>query len=145
MKTFLGLTSLYLVGIQPNSKFHSPPPKLFGSPFECGIKFFFRTLPFAIWKVGCAPDIKTFFFFALHLNLIGKLDVCRRDELFFALRLILGGELESCLFALTCVGSATSKRLKTTDLQYNNAWTKGEPRQRAPFLRAPAYKAITAP
>ena len=35
---FLGLTSLYLVNIQPNSKFSGSAPK-------CGIEDFFRTPP----------------------------------------------------------------------------------------------------
>ena len=37
--SFLGLTSLYLVNIQPNSKFH-PPTKISGSIPECEIEFF---------------------------------------------------------------------------------------------------------
>ena len=41
---FLGITSLYLVNIQPNSKFH-PPPKFSGSASACEIKGFFRTPP----------------------------------------------------------------------------------------------------
>ena len=44
--SFWGLTSSYLFNIQPNSKFHPPSPKFFGSAPECGIEFFFRTLPF---------------------------------------------------------------------------------------------------
>ena len=44
--SFLGLTSLYLVNIQPNSKFHHPPPEVSGSVPEWEIEFFFRTPPF---------------------------------------------------------------------------------------------------
>ena len=44
--SFLGLTSLYLVNIQPNSKLYPPLPKFSGSALECGIKVFFRIPPF---------------------------------------------------------------------------------------------------
>ena len=40
-------------------------------------------------------DVMTFFF-ALHLILGKKLDICGRDDLFFGLHLILGKKLDIC-------------------------------------------------
>ena len=40
-----------------------------------------------------SADVMTFFF-ALHLNLRGKLDIFGDDDLFFALYLILRGKLD---------------------------------------------------
>ena len=53
--SFLGLTSLYLGNIQPDSKFHPPPPKFSGSAPECEIKFFFRIPP--VKHAGCASAL----------------------------------------------------------------------------------------
>ena len=52
---FLGVTSLYLVNTQPNSKFH-PPPKFSGSTPECKIEDFFKTSPLKFYK--CAPSCR---------------------------------------------------------------------------------------
>ena len=49
---FLGLLSLYLVNIQPNSKFQPPPPKFSGSAPECGIEFFLNP---PMKYAECAP------------------------------------------------------------------------------------------
>ena len=51
------------------------------------------------------------FFFGFHLILGGKLDAGRRDDLFFAPHLFLGEILESRLFALICMKSATTNCL----------------------------------
>ena len=54
--SFSGLTSLYLVNIQPNSKFHpSTPPKFSGSAPDCGIEFFLE-LP-SLKHAGSAPVV----------------------------------------------------------------------------------------
>ena len=53
--SFLGLTSLYLVNIQPNSKFH-PPYQNFLDPFlscEYEMEFFLEHPPLKF--AGCAP------------------------------------------------------------------------------------------
>ena len=52
--SFLSLTSLYLVNIQPNLKFHPPLPKFSGSASEYRIEVCFRP-PSPMKFAGCAP------------------------------------------------------------------------------------------
>ena len=58
-----------------------------------------------------SEDVKTFFALFLILAENWTCALCRRDDLFFALRLILDGKFESCLFALIYVGSAKTNCL----------------------------------
>ena len=60
LRSFLGLTSLHSVNIQPNSKLHPFHQNFLDPPL----------------------DVMTFFF-ALHLILRGKLDIFGRDHLYF--------------------------------------------------------------
>ena len=50
---FLGLTSFYLVNIQPDSKFYPPPHQNFFDPLLSKNWEFFRTPP--LKYAGCAP------------------------------------------------------------------------------------------
>ena len=57
--SFLGLTSLYLVNIQPNSKVHPPYQNFLDPLMSAGSRFFFRTPPFEIsW---CAPETSSYY------------------------------------------------------------------------------------
>ena len=76
--SFSGLTSLYLVNIQPNSKFHpSTPPKFSGSAPDCGIEFFLE-LP-SLKHAGSAPVVVlwTFFLYST-LNFIADVSTLQK-------------------------------------------------------------------
>ena len=51
--SFLGLTSVYLVNIQPNSKFHPPPHQNFLDPLLSARSSFFVEPP-PLKYAGCA-------------------------------------------------------------------------------------------
>ena len=48
--------SLYLINIQPNSKYHFPLPKFSGFALECGLEFVFNPPPFEICWVRPWPE-----------------------------------------------------------------------------------------
>ena len=51
-----------------------------------------------VLNLGVAIWTSITFFFALHLILGGNLDICGLDDLFFALHLILSENLDICVF-----------------------------------------------
>ena len=103
------------MNIQSYSKFYPLHQNYLDPPLSADSSFFLEPSP--LKYVGCAPDVKKFFLFCSYLILGGRLDVCRPDNLFFALRLISGGDWELFLFALICVGSATTNCLGVRDLK----------------------------